>query len=125
VSRLILYNDSADELSLGSVLFIFAGAGKKSGSEQTLGFAEVIMFADNVVVWVLEYIFGGMLVVIPLANLALPGSASTDTRIWSVQLFVVCLGVVLISCASSMRQRMLLSKRIEKLTEQIKQIKTR
>jgi len=78
------------------------------------------MFADNVVVWLLEYVFGGMLVVVPLGNLALRGCASTDARIWSAQLFVVCLGVILISCASSMRQRMILSKRIEKLTEQAK-----
>lgn len=42
-----------------------------------------------------------------------------DPHVLAVELFVVCLGVILISCASSMRQRMLLGKRINTLAEQI------
>ncbi len=79
------------------------------------------MFKDRLVVWVLEYIFGGTLVVVPLTGLALRRANWTDGCIWAVGLFVVCLGVILISCASSMRQRMLLAKRIDTLAEQMRE----
>ncbi len=79
------------------------------------------MFNDNAVVWVLEYIFGGILVVVPITGLALGQFVWLDTYIWAVHLFVVCLGVVLISCASSMRQRILLARRIDRLAERIRE----
>jgi len=77
------------------------------------------MFNDRTAIWVLEYIFGGALVVIPLTSLSLWQPGWMDVRIWAAQLFVVCLGVVLVSCASSMRQRMLLSRHLDNLAEQI------
>jgi len=77
------------------------------------------MFKDRMIVWFLEYIFGGTLVIVPLASQLLRRSAWTDAYVWSARLFVACLGVILISCASSMRQRLLLSKRIDELAEQI------
>jgi hypothetical protein len=77
------------------------------------------MFRDRTLVWVLEYILGGTLVVVPLTSLALCRDAPTDAHIWAVRLFVVCLGVSLLSCASSMRQRMLLARRIDTLAKQI------
>jgi len=77
------------------------------------------MLKDNVVVWVLEYVFGGALVVAPMTGMVIRRRVSIDSYTWAALLFVACLGVVLISCASSMRQRMLLAKRIETLTEQI------
>lgn len=86
-----------------------------------LDFKGFIMFNDNAVVWVLEYIFGGILVVVSITGLALGRSVWFDTYIWAVYLFVVCLGVVLISCASSMRQRILLAMRIDRLAERIRE----
>lgn len=77
------------------------------------------MFKDRMLVWVLEYIFGGTLVLLPLVSLVLCRGAPTDAHIWAVRLFVVCLGVILVSCASSMRQRMLLAKRVDTLAKQI------
>ena len=77
------------------------------------------MLKDRTWVWVLEYIFGGALVLLPLASLVLGRSAWTDAHIWATRLATACLGVILISCASSMRQRMLLSKRIDTLAKQI------
>ena len=77
------------------------------------------MFKDRMIVWFLEYLFGGMLVIVPLASQSLRRFAWTNTYLWTAKLFVACLGVILISCASSMRQRMLLAKRIDKLAEQI------
>ncbi len=78
------------------------------------------MFKDRTIVWVLEYIFGGTLVIVPLAGLVIRRLDWPDAYLWAVQLFVACLGVILISCASSMRQRMLLAKRIDKLGEQMR-----
>jgi len=80
---------------------------------------ELIMFKDRLVIWMLEYIFGGTLVLIPLASLQFRGYAWTDARIWATHLFVVCLGVILISCASSMRQRMILTRRVDRLVKQL------
>lgn len=82
------------------------------------------MLKDKMVVWVLEYIVGGLLVVILLASPAFRGPVWTDAFIWATQLFVACLGVILISCASSMRQRMLLAKRLDKLAHQVAAIST-
>jgi len=79
----------------------------------------VIMFKDRTIIWVLEYIFGGLLAFFPLVWLKLRGLTRTDAHLWAVGLFVVCLGVILISCASSMRQRLFLAKRIDRLAEQM------
>ena len=76
------------------------------------------MFKDRTIIWVLEYILGGLLVFVPLVWLKLRGLSRTDAHLWAVVLFVVCLGVILISCASSMRQRLLLAKRIDSLAKQ-------
>ena len=77
------------------------------------------MLRDRTLVWVVEYIFGGMLVLLPMMGLYFGAEELPDAHIWAVELFIVCLGVVLISCASSMRQRMALAKRIEQLAEQM------
>jgi hypothetical protein len=77
------------------------------------------MFKDRMIVWFLEYVFGGALVIVPMTSLAIRRFAWTDAYGWTAKLFVASLGVILISCASSMRQRMLLAKRIDKLAEQI------
>ena len=63
------------------------------------------MLNDRMLIWILEYVFGGTLVVVPLTNRVLCPPAWTDAHKWATQLFVVSLGVILISCASSMRQR--------------------
>jgi len=83
------------------------------------------MFKDRVLVWVVEYIVGGALVVAPMLGLFFWRPGLMDTYIYTVQLFIVCLGVVLISCASSMRQRMLLARRIDALAEQLTELSKR
>ena len=77
------------------------------------------MFKDRMIVWFLEYVFGGAMVIAPLASQFFRRFAWTDASVWTAKLFVACLGVILISCASSMRQRLLLAKRIDKLVEQM------
>jgi uncharacterized membrane protein len=82
------------------------------------------MLKDRMVVWVVEYVFGGVLVIAPLASLVLRRFAPTDAYTWATKLFVACLGVILISCASSMRQRMLLAKRIDELAGEMRTLKS-
>jgi hypothetical protein len=77
------------------------------------------MFNDRMIVWFLEYVFGGMLVIVPLASQFFRRFAWMDSFVWTAKLFAACLGVILISCASSMRQRLLLARRIDKLDEQM------
>ncbi len=77
------------------------------------------MLKDRQLIWVLEYIFGGILVIVPLVCLGFWRADWSAAFLWVVGLFVVCLGVILISCASSMRQRILLSRRIETLAKKI------
>jgi phosphatidylglycerophosphate synthase len=77
------------------------------------------MFKDQTAIWVLEYIIGGAMVLVSLIGLGLSRANWTDAHAWATELFVVCLGVTLISCASSMRQRMFLARRIDRLAEQL------
>ncbi len=77
------------------------------------------MFKDRAAIWILEYSIGGMLVLAPLLGLGFWQESYKDAFLWAIGLFVVCLGMILISCASSMRQRILLARRIDTLAEQI------
>ena len=77
------------------------------------------MLKDRMIVWLLEYVFGGALVIISLADIWFRVSVRMDAHLWSAHLFVVCLGVILISCSSSMRQRMLLARRLDKLAKHL------
>jgi len=76
------------------------------------------MLRDRTIIWVLEYFFGAALVLLPIAGLYCEQGGLPEAHIWAAELLVICLGVVLISSASSMRQRMILSKRIEQLAAQ-------
>lgn len=77
------------------------------------------MLKDRAVIWVLEYIVGGVLILVPLAAMGFSWSAWIDAHIWAGYLFVICLGVTLLSCASSMRQRMLLARCMDRLIKQM------
>ena len=77
------------------------------------------MFKDRTLIWLLEYVFGGMLVLVPLTSRLFGPPVWTEAHLWATQLFVVSLGVTLISCASSMRQRLLLARRIDGLAKQM------
>jgi len=77
------------------------------------------MLKDRRLIWILEYALGGMLVLVPLTSRVLGPPAWTDAHAWATQLFVVALGVTLISCASSMRQRLLLARRIDALAREL------
>ena len=78
------------------------------------------MLEDRKSVWISEYVFGGLLIVIPLLSLVLWPICSFGSCLFAVGLFIICLGVVLVSCASSMRQRMILAGRIDEISRQMK-----
>ena len=80
------------------------------------------MFKDRVLIWILEYIFGGALVLISLVDIVLRVSVQTDAYKWAAHLFVACLGVILISCSSSMRQRIFLARRLDVLTKKLEKL---
>ena len=77
------------------------------------------MLKDRTTVWILEYFLGVVLISLPMLGLYLGGKNLPDAHIWTLELFIICLGVVLISSASSMRQRIILVKRIERLEQKI------
>ena len=77
------------------------------------------MLKDKKIIWMLEYVFGGLLVAVSLAALVFWCDSQLDTRIWTSELFATSLGVILISCASSMRQRMIIMKSVDQRIRQI------
>jgi len=82
------------------------------------------MFKDRTAVWVVEYVLGGILAVGPLAAMGLWGSDLAAEPAFfhpllSAGVLFVSLGVILIACASSMRQRLLLADRIDRLAERL------
>lgn len=79
------------------------------------------MLKDRMIIWILEYILGGMLVVVPLSSLVVGRLTWSYPHTWATKLFVTSLGVILISCASSMRQRILLAGRIDRLAGQMQE----
>ena len=75
------------------------------------------MLKDTKAVWIIEYIFGSLLVILPLLGLVLSAENLPKPHIWSLELFTISLGVILISCGSSMRQRIKLAEHIEQLVK--------
>jgi len=73
------------------------------------------MFNDKKSTWVTEYAIGlGLLIVISPAILR-PNTHWSMAYSWAYLLFVACSGIILVSAAGSMRQRMKLEERIDKL----------
>jgi len=93
----------------------------RARAKQSVGpeMQEIVMFKDRTVIWVLEYVFGGALILLPLMGLSLCQVNWTCSFLWTMGLFLICLGVILVSCASSMKQRMFLAKRVDMLAKQL------
>jgi len=74
------------------------------------------MFKDRVAIWVAEYVLGGLLIVGPLAVLiARRPDLNTEAGFWSISLFVVALGVILVASGSAMRRRLALARQLEQM----------
>lgn len=78
------------------------------------------MFKDRTAIWVIEYVLGGILVVVPWVVLACRQPAvETEAGLWSIGFLVVSLGVILVASASSMRRRLALARRIDSVAERL------
>jgi hypothetical protein len=70
-------------------------------------------------IWVLEYLIGIGLLVAALPFIVQPQPGWSAAHTWAYLLFMACAGIVLISSASGMRQRVELSKRITELENKL------
>ncbi len=78
------------------------------------------MFKDRTAIWVIEYVLGGILVVVPWVVLGCRQPAvETEAGLWSIGFLVVSLGVILVASASSMRRRLALARRIDSVAERL------
>ena len=73
------------------------------------------MLKDRKLIWVLEYVIGLGLVAVTLFYVARSHPKWNEAYSWAYLLFIACSGIVLLGCASAMRQRMNLSERIANL----------
>ena len=71
------------------------------------------MFKDRLAIWLAEYILGGLLIVGPLAVLiARRPDLNTEAGFWSINLFIVALGVILVASGSAMRRRLAMARQL-------------
>ncbi len=77
------------------------------------------MLKDKKFIWILEYLIGLGLLVVIMPFLVRPHPIWSDAHGWAYLLFITCSGIILVSSAGSMRQRMRLAKRIEQLEQMV------
>ena len=80
------------------------------------------MFSDRKIIVVFEYIIGFCFLIAVLPLFVKPQADLSDARWWAYLLFIVGAGFVLISCASEMKQRLLLSQRLSRIERLIKDL---
>ena len=76
------------------------------------------MNKDNIV-WVVEYLIGIGFLVSVLPSIVNPQPGWSLAHGWAYLLFMVCIGIALVSSASATRQRLELSKRIAELEKKL------
>jgi hypothetical protein len=81
------------------------------------------MLKDRNVTWVVEYALGIVLLVAVLPSIVLPHPGWSEAHWWAYLLFIVCAGITLVGCGSSMRQRVELAQRIAKLEQTVEALK--
>ena len=81
------------------------------------------MLKDRKSTWVVGYSIGIVLLVAVLPSIVIPHPNWSDAHWWAYLLFIVCAGITMIGCASSMRQRVELTERIEKLEQTVEALK--
>jgi hypothetical protein len=81
------------------------------------------MRRDSKLVCVLEYLIGGVFLVAALPFIVHPQPGWSEAHGWAYLLFVVCVGITLISSASGTRQRLELSEQVKKLEKQLEEQK--
>jgi hypothetical protein len=81
------------------------------------------MFKDNKFIVVLEYIIGFSLLIAVLPSLVHPHTGWSEAHWWAYLLFIVTAAFIFLSCASAMRKRLALARRIEKLEKEVEDLK--
>jgi hypothetical protein len=81
------------------------------------------MLKDRKLTWVFGYAIGIALLVAVLPSIVIPHPGWNGAYWWAYLLFIVCSGITLIGCASSMRQRVELTERLEKLEKTVEALK--
>ncbi len=82
------------------------------------------MFKDKKSIWVIEYIIGLGLIVLISPLILRPNTHWSMAYGWAYLLFVACSGIILVSAAGAMRQRMKLEERIAKLERMLENQET-
>jgi len=85
---------------------------------------ESIMLKDKKVLWVVEYIIGFILLVAVIPLIVHPQPGWSEAHGWAYLLFLISVSIILLSCASAMRQRMQLAERIAELERMTIGLKT-
>jgi hypothetical protein len=81
------------------------------------------MFKDKKFIYVIEYIIGFSLLIAVLPSMLHPHTGWSEGHWWAYLLFIVNSSFILVSCASSMRKRLALARRIEKLEKAVEDLK--
>jgi hypothetical protein len=81
------------------------------------------MFSDKKIIAVIEYIIGFSLLMAVLPSMLYPHTGWSEAHWWAYLLFIVSASFILLSCASSMRKRLVLARRIEKLEKEVEELK--
>ncbi len=77
------------------------------------------MLGDKKWIWIFEYVLGLGLLAIAMPFIVRSQPEWSAAHGWAYLIFLSCSGFVLISCGSSMRQRMQLNKRVTQLEQQL------
>jgi len=75
------------------------------------------MLKDKKLLWVVEYILGIVLLATVVPFIVHPQLGWSEAHGWAYLLFLISASIILLSCASAMRQRMQLAGRIADLEQ--------
>jgi hypothetical protein len=97
------------------------GPRRKSKTKGTIW--ESVMFKDKRFIFVIEYIIGFSLLIAVMPSLVNPHTGWSEAHWWAYLLFIVTSSFIFLSCASAMRKRLALKRRIEKLEKAVEDLK--
>jgi len=83
----------------------------------------MFMFKDKKFVVVIEYIIGFSLLIAVMPSLVHPHTGWSEAHWWAYLLFVVNSSFIFLSCASAMRKRLAMKRRLEKLEKEVENLK--
>jgi hypothetical protein len=94
-----------------------------SAKKPGLQLRESVMFKDRKFIWVVEYFIGLVLLAIIMPSILRPHPGWSEAHGWAYLLFIACSGIILISAAGAMKQRLKMAKRITELERTVCNLK--